>query len=73
MRESKVGHFMIVLRQSVDCSFLRVVPDNDVRVFTTLACRKHVSISCDSDACNRIVMGCQEMLVVWVLNITDHD
>ena len=37
VRERKVRHFVIVLRQSVDGLLPRVVPHNDVRVFTSLA------------------------------------
>ena len=73
MAESQIGHFVVVLRQPIDSLLLCKVPDDDVRVLTSLTGSQEVTVAGDGEAGNLVVMGSQEMLVVRVLDVTDDD
>ncbi len=64
---------MVMLRKSVNCLLLSEVPDNDVRVFTLLSRGDESSIVRDGQTSDHVVVSRQEVLVVRILNVSDHD
>jgi len=64
---------MVVLRQSENRFLGVVVPDDDVRVLSSLSRGKEGSVVRDSQTSDLVIMGCHEVLVVRVLNITNYD
>lgn len=73
VRKSEVAHFMVVLTQPKDRLLLFKVPDDNVGVLTTLSRGKQLAVVADGEARDHIVVGCQEVLVMWVLDITHHN
>ena len=56
MRESKIAHFMVMFAQSVDRLLLLEVPNNDVRVLSTLSRGEQASIVADGEASDRVIV-----------------
>ena len=73
MGESQVAYFVIMLRKSIDGLLAGIVPDDDVRVFSSLTRCKHISIVGYSETGDCIIMSCQEVLIVGVLNVAHDD
>ena len=71
--ERKILNLVVMLRQPVNGLLLSKVPDNNVGVLSALTRCKQLAIVGDLEASDGVVMGGQEVLVVRVLNVSDHD
>ena len=56
MRERKIAYFMVMLAQSVDRLLLLKVPNNDVRVLSTLSRGEQASIVADGEASDCVIV-----------------
>lgn len=59
--------------QSENGLLLIEVPQHDVGVLAALTASKQLSIVGDGQASNLVVVRCQEVLVVGVLQVAHHD
>jgi hypothetical protein len=72
MREGEVRDGVVMLRQSEDGLLLIVVPDDNVRVVSLLSGGEQLAHVGDGDASDQIIVRCQEMLAVGIVQITCH-
>ena len=62
-----------MLTQSKDRRFLFEIPNNDVGVLTTLSRGQKLAVVADRKAGNGVIMCRQEVLIVRVLNVANHN
>lgn len=73
MAESKSSDFVIMLAQSEDGSLLSEVPNQDVRVVSSLPRGDEAALIRDGDASDLIVVASKEELIVRVGQISNND
>lgn len=68
-----MSNLIVMFRKSENSSLGGEVPQNDIRVVTFLSRSNQVPLVGNGEASDLIIMSCQEVLVVRITEVTNHN